>query len=58
MGVLNRRSKERNSLKSSPVQPILWVCKGFVVVLSKGCGVIGEYESLNLERYDHLPWYF
>ena len=34
--------------KISLMQPLLVVCKGFVVVVGKGCGVIRGSESLNM----------
>ena len=34
--------KGEKSLKLGNMQPIFWVYKGLVVVVNRGCGVIGE----------------
>ena len=51
------RSKVRKSSKSRGVGPLFGVCKGFVVVIRRGCGVIRGPRSIVFDHKTHLLWY-
>ena len=38
--------------------PGFWVCKGFVVVVRKGCGMVGGVKFMVCDHKDVLLWYF
>ena len=40
------------------MQPLLWVCKGLVVVLKRGCSLIGRSKSIICDLDKNLQWYF